>query len=372
MLMDIFVAFSTILFGLPIAYFVFRYLFKGSILFRISYIWLINLFIVDMINNLAKLFPAFDQVYYTLTLGVVLTVICFYLVSKYTRRPLQKSINKIEQLSKGQLSLEINQEEIHERDELGQINKSLAQLSANLKKVIGEIKTNSSSLTMSSQQLGSMSEEIASGASEQASSLEELSSMLEELTNVLSKNMNKASRTRNITDESQKMVMSVASGTKKLIESNREITNKVQSINDIAFQTNILSLNASVEAARAGEHGKGFAVVAGEVRNLADASKSLAGDILNASGSSIEVSHVVEQQITNMLPGISESTQLVKEIVDSTMEQKMGIEQVNTTIQQMNKVTQQNAVSSEEMAANAEELSMQAASMEKLIGYFKL
>ncbi|HPS13259.1 MAG TPA: methyl-accepting chemotaxis protein, partial [Prolixibacteraceae bacterium] len=179
-------------------------------------------------------------------------------------------------------------------------------------------------------------------------------------------------RTKNIAAQSQQMVTNVASGTNHVIESYRQIVEKINDVNDIAFQTNILALNAAVEAARAGDQGRGFAVVAGEVRKLADGSKKLAGDILDVSNESMKVNRVVETEVAEMMPQITESNNLVKEIVDSTVEQTQSIMQVNISIQQLNKVTQQNATSSEEMAASAEELSQQAASMNKLMAYFKI
>lgn len=368
----LFTVFSTVILGTPIAYFVLRYFFKGSILLRISILWVLNLFVVDVINNIEEVYPGKIPIYITLGIGAVITVYIFYLVSKYTRKPLQTSIEKIEMLSNGILNVTIDKSRIHSNDELGQINSSLYKLSENLKKVIGEIKANSDNLTASSLQLGAMSEEISGGATEQASSLEEVSAMLEELSNTLNNNMTKAQKTGAITFESQQMVASVANGTKQVIESNREISNKIISVNDIAFQTNLLALNAAVEAARAGEYGRGFAVVASEVRKLADGSKKLAGDILSVSIENAKITQTVENDVALMLPRISESSNLVNQIVESTIEQTNGISQVNISIQQLNQVTQQNAASSEEMASNAEELAMQAQAMNELISYFKL
>lgn len=364
--------FSTILVGTPIAYFVLRYFFKGSMLLRISFIWIINIFIADLINNFQRIFPELFPIWITLPLGTVITIFCFYLVSKYTRKPLQESIEKIEMISNGILNVSIDHEKIHNNDEIGQINTTIYKLSTNLKKVIGEIKANSDNLSMSSQQLGAMSEDLSSGAAEQASSLQEISAMLEELTEALNKNMAKAQKTVDITDQSQKMVSGVAAGTEQMIGSYRHIADKIKSVNDIAFQTNILALNAAVEAAQAGELGRGFAVVAGEVRKLADGSKSLANEILDVSNESVKITQVVESEVSEMLPQITESTNLVKDIVESTIEQHTGISQLNISIQQLNKVTQQNAASSEEMAASAEELAMQADSMNKLISFFRL
>jgi methyl-accepting chemotaxis protein len=365
-----FEVFSTVLIGTPIAFFVLRYFFKGSILLRISVIWVFNLFVVDMINNIEEVYPGKIPIYITLSVGTIITIYLFYLVAKYTRKPLQDSIEKIEMLSSGMLNIPIDKEKVHKNDEIGQINASILKLSKSLRNVIGEIKTNSYNLTVSSQQMSTISEELSSGASEQASSLEELSALLEELSDTLNQNMVKASRTREITIQSKNLVANVAAGTNKIIESNHEIVDKINHVNDIAFQTNILALNAAVEAARAGDHGRGFAVVAGEVRKLADGSKVLAGNILNVSDETIKINHAVENEVAEMLPRIIESTDLVEEIVESAVEQNNSIMEVSISVQQLNKVIQQNAASSEEMAASAEELSAQAISLSSLVEYF--
>jgi methyl-accepting chemotaxis protein len=353
----------------PIAAVILRLIFKKTVMYTVS-LWSVGF--ADICWLLSAIVAHLGTIHmaWAVPLTFVLGTFLFRDINKKLSVPLNSAIENVRALSEGNLS--INIKESKSKSELGVLQNSIFHLTNSLRSVIKEIQNNASNVQMSSEQLGVMSEELSSGASEQASSIEELSAMIEELTATLESNMARAKLTGTISSQSQQMVAGVAAGTHGVIESYKSISEKVAIVNDISFQTNILALNAAVEAARAGEHGRGFAVVAAEVRKLADGSKVLAKDILEVSGSSIKVTEHVEEEIAKMLPKITESTQLVQEIVNSTIEQTQGIGQVNSSIQLMNQVTQQNAAASEEMAAGAEELSAQAHSLKELISFFKI
>jgi methyl-accepting chemotaxis protein len=166
----------------------------------------------------------------------------------------------------------------------------------------------------------------------------------------------------------------------------RQIAEKIGIIEEIARQTNMLSLNASIEAARAGEHGKGFAVVASEVGKLAERSKIAAGEISTLSKHSVGVAEKAGAMLDSMVPDIQKTAELVQEISGASREQDSGAQQINKAISQLDSVIQHNASLSEEFSATSEEIAGQASNvaataadlaaqseaLKKAVAFFKL
>ncbi len=212
-------------------------------------------------------------------------------------------------------------------------------------------------------QVSGSSQQMAQGANEQAASVEEVSSSLEELTATIRQNADNASQTEKIASRSALDAKESGQAVTRTLKAMKDISERVMVIQEIARQTNLLSLNAAIEAARAGEHGRGFAVVANEVQKLAERSQGAAKEIEDLSRDSVATAEGAGAMLEHLVPDIQKTADLVTEINAASGEQANGVQQINKAVQQLSSVVQENAASAEELAATAEELASQAEMM---------
>ena len=222
---------------------------------------------------------------------------------------------------------------------------------------------NGETLENSASTMTSSMNNLAEKANEQAASLEETAAALEEITSITRNNTQNATKMATLGQVVKKSVLSGEELASKTASSMDEINEKVKAINSaitvidqIAFQTNILSLNAAVEAATAGEAGKGFAVVAQEVRNLANRSAEAAKEIKNLVEEANIKTNDGKLISSDMIEGykelnknISETIHIIEDVSAASKEQMLGIEQINQTVNMLDRVTQENAFESNQI-----------------------
>ena len=240
-----------------------------------------------------------------------------------------------------------------------------------------ENKSNGLTLEDSSKILLTNVDKLNASSNTAVASLEETAAALEEITSNIRNNTQSIFKMSTLAQDVTKSVKDGEVLATETVNAMQEINNQVQDINDaiavidqIAFQTNILSLNAAVEAATAGEAGRGFAVVAGEVRNLASRSAQAAKEIKAIVETATKKANEGKQIASNMIDGykdlnenIQQTIKLIQEIKITSNEQRSGIEQINKAINSLDMQTQQNA----QVASQSYEVSVKIDRIAKLI-----
>ncbi|SDK77427.1 methyl-accepting chemotaxis sensory transducer with TarH sensor [Franzmannia pantelleriensis] len=312
------------------------------------------------------------------TIGIVLWGVTVNVI-----RPLKRVVEHFEQMAKGDLSAAIEQ---RGNNEIGQLFASLKHMQEGLSSTVSSVRSSSQSIFSGAQEIAQGNSDLSARTEQQAASIEETASSMEQLTSTVGQNADNARQASQLaTTASQtasrggEVVGDVVSTMREISESSHKVTEIIKVIDSIAFQTNILALNASVEAARAGEQGRGFAVVAGEVRNLAGRSGEAASEIrtlIEASVSKVDAGTTLVDQAGKTMAEIVDSVQKVTDIMDeiasASQEQSNGIGQVNQAITQLDQVTQQNATLVQQAASAASDLELESSRLREAVSAFRL
>ena len=301
-----------------------------------------------------------------------------------TARQALSDISSVSQaLADGDLTHKI---ETHYPGLFGETADGLNTTVANLQVLIGNVVGAVEMISTAAKEISAGNSDLSVRTEQQASSLEETAASIEQFTATAQQNTDSAKRANHLGQSASEIalrggeIVNASAATMfEIRDSSRKIGDIISVIEGIAFQTNILALNAAVEAARAGEQGKGFAVVATEVRALslrtAQAAKEISA-LIRDSASKVEhgtqQAEKAGQSMSEVMAAISSLSTIVAGISAASIEQTLGIEQVNKAVAQMDEVTQQNAALVEEAAAAAESLEEQAEQLKQQVSSFNL
>jgi len=272
------------------------------------------------------------------------------------------------------------------RNEVHILFDSLRHMQTNLSNTVVAVRQGVEEISIGSREIAAGNTDLSSRTEEQAASLQETAASMEQLAATVRQNAESSQQANKLAGNASEIagrggaaVDQVVATMSDISQSSHKISDIVNVIEGIAFQTNILALNAAVEAARAGDEGKGFAVVAGEVRSLAlrsaEAAKEIKQLIDESVGKVTEGAQHVERAGATMreiLASVRQVTGIMAEISAASDEQSTGIDQVNTAVVQMDQVTQQNAALVEEAAAAAGSLQEQVQNLAQAVAVFRL
>lgn len=263
---------------------------------------------------------------------------------------------------------------------------SLRDMNGNLSHAMSQINDASDQVTIGSTQMAESAQALAEGATDQAGAVEELNATIEDVANMAKTT---AEETKTAAEEvngsvqradaSRQKMKALTEAMERIDATSKEIGNIIAEIEDIASQTNLLSLNASIEAARAGEAGKGFAVVADQIGKLASDSAQSASntrDLIMKTLDEIKIGSNITDEASksfeDIIVDIEQFSKIAEETSEKSGEQYSSLQQIREGIEQISTVVQNNSATAEETSATSEELAAQAEGLKELVSHFKL
>ncbi|MCZ9928579.1 methyl-accepting chemotaxis protein [Brachyspira hyodysenteriae] len=314
---------------------------------------------------------------------IFINVFAFLYIKKVTH-PLKVLMQHATSISEGNINAYIKDN--YGKDEFGQLEKVFDVMSSRLAEVVSNVNNASREIMTAAQSMMESSNELSVRTDSQSSSLEETAASIEEMVSNIKTSTEKSLLGKDMMSESMQyienaasIIAQTASNIEEVYQASEKIKDITKIIEDIAFQTNILALNASVEAARAGDQGKGFAVVASEVRNLAQTTQASVKDItelVDNTSQKIDTATQTAKQsqeiFVDLQNKVSDTSKLMETITSNALEQESGTNQISIEVNNMETATTQNAALAENSNEISRNLVEKAEFLERSIEFFKI
>lgn len=313
-----------------------------------------------------KVYGLKPLVYSLVALALALAMVIA--IGRNITRPLNKMVAQIERFATGDLAMASGEAR---SDEIGVIMNSLRSMARRLESTLQHIHQSAHEISLAAGQVASTAEMLNNGAMDQAAHVEETGAALGEMVGLIQSNAKSAVETDRAAAGALNVTEIGAGNIRAAVAAMKEISERIQIVQEIAAQTNLLALNATIEAARAGEHGRGFAVVATEVGKLAETSGQAAKQIQQLIRESSAISETAASSLTLITNSTQETAQRVISIRQASEEQSQAARQINESMGRLNQTTEQTASAAEELAATAEEMSSQTAALLENLQFFR-
>jgi len=301
-------------------------------------------------------------------LAIILIIIIVLIINRSIINPLGYARRYISELSRGNLVAELT---VHSDDEIGSMLEDLKRMTINLTSTLLTIKNSVDNINATTGKLYTSSNELSQSNIMQKNSVEEISEEITEISQKIKQSDDNAKETLNNTNIAAEKLEQGKSAFNETEKAMHDIVSKVSIISDIAFQTNIIAINAAIEAAAAGELGKGFSVVAKEVKKMAEISTNSAGNINQLSVSSIELAENSKNILNEIIEQMQKVAEMINEVSLASVEQNNSINHVNEAINSLHSLSQQIVSFSSVSAEMVKELNEQTKEMFNVVSFFK-
>ena len=289
----------------------------------------------------------------------------------------------LEKMGQGNYNVELTQEYVGEFEK---IKDSMIKIITDTKETLKGIQNAAHEIGSGSEQLAQAATDLAEGSTVQASKISETTAMIDSMAESIESKAKEAEETAQISKEAAKVVhngnikmQELKEAISRISDCSKEIHSIIEVIEDIAGQTNLLSLNASIEAARAGEAGRGFAVVAEQVKNLAEQSTQAAGETtrliqntIHAVEKGMVIADETEASMTEVMEGAKGATEKMIQMADGLSKEVESVRQIDENIAHVAEIVDSNSATSEETAAISEEQSAQIQTMVQMVEQFEI